>query len=178
MASLRIPVQMRFGDIDSYGHINNVIQLQYFEDARVRLSETPVQDVTGTASQRTYRDLVGQRLTVIGRQEVEYLAQLHYRLEPIEVEVWASHLGMSSYVLNYRLQEPDGTRLYTIAQSTTVEIDRTTGRPVPLDEQQRQFLEHVRQAPVVFSRRPAEPVEPAEPAGLVPGAGRGGQGGA
>lgn len=170
MASLRIPVQMRFGDIDSYGHINNVIQLQYFEDARIRLSETPVQDATGTASQSTFRDLVGQRLTVIGRQEVEYLAQLHYRLDPIEVEVWASHIGSSSYVLNYRLQEPDGGTLYAIAQSTTVEIDPTTGRPEPIDEQQRQFLEHFRQAPVVFSRRPS--------AELVPEPSRRGQGGA
>lgn len=155
MASLRIPVQMRFGDIDSYGHINNVIQLQYFEDARIRLGETPVGDVTGAASGQSFRDLVGQRLTVIGRQEVEYVAQLHYRLDPIEVELWASHIGSSSYVLNYRLQEPCGATVYAIAQSTTVEIDATTGRPEPIDEPQRAFLERYRQAPVEFSRRPA-----------------------
>ena len=42
MSSLLIPIQMRFGDIDSYGHVNNVTMLQYLEDARVRLMARPL----------------------------------------------------------------------------------------------------------------------------------------
>ena len=156
MSSLRIPVQMRFGDIDSYGHANNVIQLQYFEEARVRLSESTLEGVPGVPGGVTFRELVGQRLTVIGRQEVEYLAQLHYRISDIEVEVWASHIGTSSYVLNYRLQEPGGGTVFAIAQSTTVEIDARTGRPEAFGPEQRAFLEHYSQEPIAFRRRPCE----------------------
>lgn len=156
MSSLRIPVQMRFGDIDSYGHANNVIQLQYFEEARVRLSESTLEGVPGVPGGVTFRELVGQRLTVIGRQEVEYLAQLHYRISDIEVEVWASHIGTSSYVLNYRLQDAGGGTVYAIAQSTTVEIDARTGRPEAFGPEQRAFLEHYSQEPIAFRRRPAE----------------------
>lgn len=156
MTTLRIPVQMRFGDIDSYGHANNVIQLQYFEEARVRLSESTLEGVPGVPGGVTFRELVGQRLTVIGRQEVEYLAQLHYRISDIEVEVWASHIGTSSYVLNYRLQDAGGGTVYAIAQSTTVEIDARTGRPEAFGPEQRAFLEHCSGDPIVFGRRPSE----------------------
>ncbi|MEO6529986.1 MAG: thioesterase family protein, partial [Specibacter sp.] len=44
MASgIQISQQIRFGDIDSYNHVNNVVFLQYLEDARVQLtySELP-----------------------------------------------------------------------------------------------------------------------------------------
>lgn len=156
MTSLTIPVQMRFGDIDSYGHANNVIQLQYFEDARIRLSEMTLEGIPGAPDGVTFRDLVGDRLTVIGRQEVEYLQQLRYRTDPVEVEVWASHIGTSSYVLNYRLQEPGGETVYAAAQSTTVEIDASTGRPEAIGEEQRAFLEHYSGEPIAFRRRPAD----------------------
>lgn len=159
MTTITIPVQMRFGDIDAYGHANNVIQLQYFEDARIRLSEMTLDDVPGVPAGTTFRQLVGRRLTVIGRQEVEYLAQLRYRTEDLEVEVWASHIGTSSYVLNYRLQEPGGGTVFAIAQSTTVEVDAQTGRPEAIGPEQRAFLEHHRAEPIAFRRRPSDELD-------------------
>lgn len=168
MTSKSFPVHMRFGDIDSYGHANNVIQLQYFEDARVRLSEMPVQGIDGIDGGTTFRTLSDAYLTVVGRQEVEYLSQLYYRLDPIYVQLWTSHIGVASYVLNYRLQERDSTEnlsdadgqsrgvgtVYAVAQSTTVQIDRASGRPTPLTDQQRRFLEFYQDEPVMFRRRP------------------------
>lgn len=161
MTSLAVPIQMRFADIDSYGHVNNVTQLQYLEDARVRLSATRAQGIEGVPDGVSLGDLSGTRLKVVGRQEVEYLAQLHYRLDPVTVEVWVSHIGATSYVLNYRLcdhpQEESGNdpTVYAIGQSTTVQIGRESGRPERLNEQQRAFLEHYSGDPVTFGRRPA-----------------------
>lgn len=177
MTSLNVPVHMRFGDIDSYGHVNNVVQLQYLEDARVRVSEMPITGIDGIDDGVTFRKLTSTHLTVVGRQEVEYVAQLHYRLAPIYVAVWVSHVGSTSYVLNYRLQEhatgvtteakagraawdagaqeEDGPgAVYAVAQSTTVQVDRASGRPVQLTEEQRRFLEFYRDEPVSFARRP------------------------
>ncbi|WP_144791801.1 thioesterase family protein [Kocuria palustris] len=155
MNTLTIPIQMRFGDIDSFGHANNVMQLQYFEDARIRLGEMTLEDAPGVPAGTTYREMVGDRLTVIGRQEVEYLQQMNYRTDPVEVEVWASHISKSSYVLNYRLQEQGGGTVFAIAQSTTVEVDAETGRPEPLGDEQRAFLEHFSGEPTAFKRRPS-----------------------
>lgn len=148
---------MRFGDIDSYGHANNVVQLQYLEDARVRLSEMPIHGIDGIEDGLSFRKLTGTRLTVVGRQEVEYTAQLHYRLAPIQVRIWVSNIGASSYVLNYELQDHDDGTTFAVAQSTTVQIGRESGRPERLTEQQIAFLTAYSEEPVQFHRRP-EPV--------------------
>ncbi len=158
MSSLLIPIQMRFGDIDSYGHVNNVTMLQYLEDARVRLMGRPLPEdaVAGLPADTTFRTLVGEdRQTVIGRQEAEYTEQLLYRPEPVFVRVWVSSVGGSSFVLDYAVQEEDGSRVYAVAQTVVVQIDRATGRPVRLAEDQRNVLGRWADAPVRFARRPA-----------------------
>ena len=157
MSSLLIPIQMRFGDIDSYGHVNNVTMLQYLEDARVRLTARPLPGnaVAGLPAGATFRGLVGDRLTVIGRQEAEYTQQLRYRSEPVFVRVWVSSVGGSSFVLDYAVQEEDGSQVYAVAQTVVVQIDRGSGRPVRLDEAQRAVLELWSDAPTRFARRPA-----------------------
>ncbi|MGK7221335.1 acyl-CoA thioesterase [Kocuria flava] len=191
MPSLLIPVQMRFGDIDSYGHVNNVTMLQYLEDARVRLMRLPLpadagpaaaagpgtaQNRPGTAQdgpgaapdgpapdepaadgtgQLSFRDLVGERLTVIGRQEAEYTEQLLWRAEPVFVRVWVSAVGGSSFVLDYAVQEEDGSRVYAVAQTVVVQIERSSGRPSRLDAAQRAALARWADEPTRFARRPA-----------------------
>ena len=107
MSSLLIPIQMRFGDIDSYGHVNNVTMLQYLEDARVRLMARPLPEdaAAGVPEGATFRTLLGDLMTVIGRQEVEYTQQLLYRDDPVSVRVWVSSVGGSSFVLDYAVQE-------------------------------------------------------------------------
>ena len=157
MSSLLIPIQMRFGDIDSYGHVNNVTMLQYLEDARVRLMARPLPGgaAGGAPEGATFRTLLGDRMTVIGRQEVEYTEQLLYRAEPVFVRVWVSAVGGSSFVLDYAVQEEDGSRVYAVAQTVVVVIDRDSGRPVRLDDTQRSLLEQWSDAPTRFARRPA-----------------------
>lgn len=157
MSSLLIPIQMRFGDIDSYGHVNNVTLLQYLEDARVQLTRRPVPagTVEGLAQETTFRAEVGDRLIVIGRQEVEYTEQLLYRDEPVHVRVWVSGVGGSSFVLDYAVQEEDGSRVYAVAQTVVVQVDRGTGRPSRLGATQRALLGHWSEAPTRFARRPA-----------------------
>ena len=158
MSSLLIPIQMRFGDIDSYGHVNNVTMLQYLEDARVRLMGRPLPEsaVAGLPAGTTFRTLVGEdRQTVIGRQEIEYTEQLLYRSEPVHVRVWVSAVGGSSFVLDYAVQEEDGSRVYAVAQTVVVQIDRATGRPARLTELQRTLLGQWADEPTRFARRPA-----------------------
>lgn len=156
MTSLSVPIHMRFSDIDSYGHANNVVQLQYLEDARVRLSEMPIHGLEGIEDGTSFRALTGDRLTVVGRQEVEYTAQLHYRLAPIEVKIWVSNIGGSSYVLNYHLQDHDAGTVFAMAQSTTVQIGRESGRPEAMSPEQIAFLKKYSAEPVRFRRRPSD----------------------
>ena len=75
MASvIQIPLQVRFGDIDSYGHVNNVTFLQYLEDARVQLIHTPLGDAAGAGAgpEQSFNDLISSDLfTLVGRHEID-----------------------------------------------------------------------------------------------------------
>ncbi len=149
-AGIQIPQQIRFGDIDSYHHVNNVVYLQYLEDARVQLIHTPLPD-GGTLT-----DLVGEDLfTLVGRHEIEYLAPLSFRTEPIYVNIWVTHVGGSSFDVGYTVAEADSSVIYVQAATSMVLVSRSTGRPSRLTAAQRAALETWRGAPVAFKRTAA-----------------------
>ncbi|WP_434612487.1 acyl-CoA thioesterase [Arthrobacter sp. A5] len=154
---IQIPLQIRFGDIDSYGHVNNVTYLQYLEDARVQLFHTPLGAAAapGTGPDESFDDLVGEDLyTLVGRHEIEYLAPLVFRPEPVFVNIWVTRLGGSSFEFGYTVGEKDDSVIYAQASSGVVMVSRLTGRPVRLSAHQRHALETWLGDPVSFRRRP------------------------
>ena len=64
---------MRWSDLDSYGHVNNVKFYDYVQEARIAL----INDDGATGRPRT--------VWMVARQDVEYRAPLDFRLEPYEV---------------------------------------------------------------------------------------------
>lgn len=146
---IEVPQQIRFGDIDSYHHVNNVVYLQYLEDARVALTHTPL------PGGGTITDLVGRDVfTLVGRHEIEYLAPLEFRTAPVFVNIWVTGIGGSSFELGYTVAEAGSSVIYVQATTSMVLVSRTTGRPVRLTEEQRAALETWRGDPVAF-RRPS-----------------------
>lgn len=156
-AGIQIAQQIRFGDIDSYHHVNNVVFLQYLEDARVQLTHAPM------PGGGTFQDLVGPDLfTLVGRNEIEYLAPITFRTEPVYVNIWITHIGGSSFDFGYTVTEADTATVYAQAATSMVLVSRTTGRPVRLTEAQRGALEAWRGDPVPFRRSAARTTTPAE----------------
>ncbi len=153
MASgIQIAQQIRFGDIDAYDHVNNVVFLQYLEDARVQLTFA---ELPGGG---TFQDLVGKDLfTLVGRHEIEYLAPISFRPTPIFVNIWVTNIGGSSFDFGYTVTESDATVLYAQAATSMVLVSRTTGRPVRLSDAQRTALEAWLGDPVPFKRNTARP---------------------
>ncbi|MBP2216424.1 thioesterase family protein [Arthrobacter sp. CAN_C5] len=152
----RFPIQLRFGDEDSYGHVNNVRFLQYLEDARVQFIHHPLSDSApdGAAEQDTLLDLIGpDHFTLVARHEIEYSAPLNYRPDPLEISIWVTGVGGSSFDLGYQIAEPDGSASYALAASTMILVNRATGRPAKLNDAQRAALEHWLGEPVSFRRR-------------------------
>ena len=142
--------QIRFGDIDSYNHVNNVVFLQYLEDARVQLTYT---ELPGGG---TFQDLVGTELfTLVARNEIEYLAPISFRPTPVYVNIWVTRVGGSSYDVGYTVTEADTSVVYAQAATSMVLVSRSTGRPARLTPAQREALEAWRGGPVPFKRGPS-----------------------
>ncbi len=142
--------QIRFGDIDSYNHVNNVVFLQYLEDARVQLTYTKL------PCGGTFQDLVGSDLfTLVARNEIEYLAPISFRPTPVYVNIWVTRIGGSSYDVGYTVTEADTSVIYAQATTSMVLVSRSTGRPARLTPAQREALEAWRGGPVPFKRGPS-----------------------
>ncbi|GAA1354503.1 thioesterase family protein [Arthrobacter koreensis] len=138
----RFPIQLRFGDEDSNGHVNNVRYVQFLEEARVRLSLVPLPG-SGSAGEEpeTFRSVTREAgSTLVARQEIEYFTPLLYRPDPVWIEIWVSALGRSSFSYGFRLTDDDSGTVYAVAEAAMVMVERESGRPVPLTERQREIL--------------------------------------
>ena len=131
MARQRLLISLRWADMDAYRHVNNVELLRILEEARVRVFAQPLG--TGGAGMLA-TGMVG------ARHEVEYLAPLDYRPEPVAVDLWVHAIGGASFDLGYEVLEPDGGTTYLRASTSLVSYDFATGRPRRLGEDERARL--------------------------------------
>lgn len=127
----RATVEPRYSDIDQQGHVNNVVYLDYLQQARVEL----LYDVWHAAMKEA-----GQ---VVVRAEIDYRRPIKPGIEPIVVEVWVSRIGGSSYTLGYRVIDEHGT---VAAEASTVmaTIDLATEKATRIPEDLRAVLEDLR----------------------------------
>jgi acyl-CoA thioester hydrolase len=131
--------------MDAYGHVNNVQFLRLLEDARViGFQEWFGQD----------RSLLDEGV-IVARHEIEYLAPLDFRHAPISVDMWATKISGSSFILAYEVRDPAGvgTVLYARAETTLVAYDFGPATPRRLRPDERTALQAVAGDPVPFRWR-------------------------
>ncbi|MDQ0261653.1 thioesterase family protein [Sinomonas atrocyanea] len=163
-SAYRFPLQLRFGDVDSYGHVNNVRFLQFLEDARVHWLREPLRSADREDGPQTLADLVTEEnFTLVGRHEIEYLAPLLYRREPVAVDLWVTRVGGSSFDLGYAVVDPADGAVCANCSTSMVLVSRSTGRPVRLPEAMRSEFAHFAGPDVPFRRRPPLPAEAGQP---------------
>lgn len=151
---LHVPVPLRWGDLDAYGHVNNVAMLRLLEEARIAAFwRHPAAGTSeGGAGAGTVVDLgvptavldagpTASTHTLVARSEIEYLLPLPYRREPAVVEMWLGHLGGASIDVCYEITggEHEGREreVFARAVTTLVLIDAATQRPRRLTEDER-----------------------------------------
>jgi len=114
--------------MDIYHHVNNVAYANYLETARVQFLAEHKLDPTVEG--------YGQ---LVARLEIDYKAPLEYRVEPVEMELWVSDVGASSYVINYELR--DEQTVYMQAKTIMVCVSVEHGVPGRIPAVLRQILE-------------------------------------
>jgi acyl-CoA thioester hydrolase len=130
MASERVvEVHLRWGDADSFGHINNVVFFRLLEEARAR--------VLSEAGPETEFLTTG---VVVVEQRLTYRAPLHYRVEPVAVGMTVSEVGNSSFRLESRIFDPvDGT-VFADGYVALVAYSAQSGAPRRLSDAERHWL--------------------------------------
>ncbi|WP_311239479.1 MULTISPECIES: thioesterase family protein [unclassified Xanthomonas] len=119
----RIPISVRWRDMDSMGHVNNAKYISYLEEARVRWM-LGVQGVSMT-------DRIAP---VVAATNVNYKRPLVWPND-ITVELFVERLGSSSITIGHRIvDQKDDSVLYSDGNVVVVWIDTQTGKSAALPE--------------------------------------------
>lgn len=152
---LHVPIHLRWGDLDAFNHVNNATMLKLLEEARVRVFWTPVRGDEAPPTAVIDVGVDAGVLTLIARQEIEYLAPVPYRREPLDIQMWFGKLGGSSIEVCYEVYSPatDAAQtLYARASSSVVLVDAQTFRPVRLTDGMRDAWNPYLGEPIAFRR--------------------------
>lgn len=156
---LHVPIRLRWSDLDAYGHVNNAEMLRLLEEARI-LAFWADDDASTPAIGASTAVLDGrpgsETLTLIGRQEIEYLAPVPYLRAPLDVRLWLGKLGGASLDVCYEVWSPVETLpavIFARATTTIVLVDATSQRPRRINDVERTAWLPYLEEPVVFARR-------------------------
>ncbi|MET0853514.1 MAG: thioesterase family protein [Microterricola sp.] len=156
---LHVPTRLRWSDLDAYGHVNNAEMLRLLEEARIEAfwSNDDAHPSAVGASTAVLDGRPGaSTLTLIARQEIEYLVPIPYLRQPLDIQLWIGHLGGASLEVCYEVRSPAGgadATLYTRAATTIVLVDAVTERPRRINAEERAAWTPYVDAPVEFSKR-------------------------
>ena len=121
--------QVRWGDLDAFMHVNNAAYLTYIQEARV--------DFTVYSRQRSNLQPVLIEM-VVAHADIDYINPIYDAGIEVDIDVWVSKIGTSSFVLQYELSKA-GT-IYAKAKTVQVTVSMDTKSSRPVNEQEREFL--------------------------------------
>ena len=124
LGMVRIPVQIRFADVDMARHVHNAVYLHWFEAARMALLE---QFIPKDHDWRTEG-------LILARNELDYRMPVHLT-DQIEVEAWCGTIGNKSFDLVYAIHRVGGEKPGICAEGRSVMVCfdyvRNTSIPLP-----------------------------------------------
>lgn len=120
---------MRFRDIDGMGHVNNAVYLSYIELARTQF----------------YMQFAGKRTLdeidfILAHVEIDFESQAVWG-DQIQVAVWPSKIGTSSFTLAYEIAEKRSRKVLARAKSVLVSYDYENKKSKPIPADFRRLLE-------------------------------------
>ncbi|MDQ1627506.1 MAG: acyl-CoA thioester hydrolase [Actinomycetota bacterium] len=126
----RFRCAMRWGDMDAYGHVNNVVYLSYLEEARVDM----LFHLGAAQGAKALTEGV-----LVARHEIDYKRPLVYHPRGVDIDLWVGAIKGASFEIRYEVH--DGDVLFARAASLLVPYDLAAGRPRRVSPEERAFLE-------------------------------------
>ena len=121
-------IEIRWRDLDAYGHVNNAVYLNFLEEARDAWVQLTLGGITDTWD------------FVLARVAIDFRAELTQDDGAVMVRCRLDSLGRASIRTREEVAKLDGSVSAT-AESVIVPRDPKAGRSRPLTEQERAILE-------------------------------------
>jgi acyl-CoA thioester hydrolase len=124
---------MRWADLDLLGHVNNVVYVDYLQEARV--------DMLRTHGRAASTGELAEGVVVV-RHEVSYLSPLNFGFEPVTIESWVTEVRAATFTMAYEIfHEREGTRhVYVRAKTVLTPYVFADERPRRLTDVERETL--------------------------------------
>ena len=125
----RVPLQIRFNDIDILGHLNNTVYFSFLDTGKAYF----------------FKDILGDRMdfrkveTVIANVDCAYVAPIYFG-EKIEVRTRCSGMHDKSFRLQQVIVESDTGQLKAAAETVMVSFDPVTQKSIEMPEHIREAL--------------------------------------
>lgn len=133
-----VAMQVRWGDMDALGHVNNAVFLTYLEQARIRYME----------EQQLWDGSGGGQGVIMARVELDYRQPV---LSDDELHVFSRcvRLGNRSFVVAQQIDRVRDGQQAVAAQAltTAVAYDYRSGQSTPVPEEWRQRIRAYEQVP-------------------------------
>ena len=110
--------QVRWGDLDAFGHVNNSTYLIFAQEARYAWSK--------------------MLEMVVARAEVDFIAPIYTGDIYIDVEIWVNKIGTSSFGVTYEMK--NGDELLAVVKTVQVTVSMDTKKSRPINDAEREFL--------------------------------------
>ena len=122
-ALVRVPLSVRWRDLDAFNHVNNAKFLSYLEEARLRwMMSIPGQWIDEHVA------------PVVAATHVNYRRPIQWPNE-LMIELFVERLGTTSLSIGHRIGKvDDGSVLYADGNVVMVWIDKQDGRATLLPE--------------------------------------------
>lgn len=128
MNAFTTPITVRFRDIDSMGHVNNAVYFTYFEEGRKTFFSSFSKEKKVSFN------------FILARISCDYLRPVSLET-PLMLEMRVKETGTKSFVLSYRLRDPDdGAIVYANGESVQVWYDYQENRSVNVPDDMRHKL--------------------------------------
>jgi acyl-CoA thioester hydrolase len=118
--------QVRFRDLDGFGHVNNAVFLTYMESAR-----------TAWALEHGLMTGVDDLPLILARAEIDFRAPIELG-DLVETTIWPGRIGTKSFELEHELRV-DG-RLVAEGKCVLVAYDYEAEQSIPLPDEWHRVL--------------------------------------
>ncbi|NDW08405.1 thioesterase family protein [Dysgonomonas sp. 520] len=118
-----LPLQIRFNDMDQFGHVNNSVYLNFYDTAKTDYIRTVCPNVNWKAD-----------AIVVVHIEVTFKAQI-YSTDNIAVQTAVTGIGTKSFDLTQRIIDMDTNEEKCVGRSTMVAYDLIERQTNPLKDE-------------------------------------------
>lgn len=126
--AIRVARQLRWGDLDAIGHVNNTVFFQFFEEARIALL-----DRVGLPAMRVPGSDSGGTGPILAATSCQFRRPLNYP-DTVTCHASVTRIGTTSFTVEYVLHSAEQDAIAATGDSVVVHYDYGAGQKAPLPD--------------------------------------------